>query len=103
MQGICDGAASVLLASEEAVKENNLTPLARLVAYSAVGVPPEIMGIGPVPAIQNALKVAGLTLNDIDLIEVRSDFNSQSVFSYQNSSLLLSHIHINFNDHSHSN
>lgn len=47
-----------------------MTPLARLVAYSAVGVPPEIMGIGPVPAIQNVLKVAGLTLNDIDLIEV---------------------------------
>lgn len=70
-QGICDGAASVLLASEEAVKENGLKPLARLVAYSAVGVPPEIMGIGPVPAIQNVLKVAGLTLNDIDLFEVR--------------------------------
>lgn len=44
--------------------------MARLVAYSTVGVPPEIMGIGPVPAIQNVLKVSGLTLNDIDLIEV---------------------------------
>lgn len=60
----------MLLASEGAVSQNNLKPLARLVAYSAVGVPPEIMGIGPVPAIQNVLKVAGLTLNDIDLIEV---------------------------------
>lgn len=60
----------MLLASEEAVSQNKLTPLARLVAYSTVGVPPEIMGIGPVPAIQNVLKVAGLTLNDIDLIEV---------------------------------
>lgn len=69
-QGICDGAAAVLVASEEAVTANNLKPLARLVAYSTVGVPPEIMGIGPVPAIQNVLKVAGLTLNDIDLIEV---------------------------------
>lgn len=58
------------MASEAAVKEDNLTPLARLVAYSTVGVPPEIMGIGPVPAIQNVLKVAGLTLNDIDLVEV---------------------------------
>lgn len=58
------------MASEEAVSQNKLTPLARLVAYSTVGVPPEIMGIGPVPAIQNVLKVAGLTLNDIDLIEV---------------------------------
>lgn len=60
------------MASEEAVSQNKLTPLARLVAYSTVGVPPEIMGIGPVPAIQNVLKVAGLTLNDIDLIEVSS-------------------------------
>lgn len=70
-KGICDGAAAVLLASEAAVNESKLTPLARLVAYSTVGVPPEIMGIGPVPAIQNVLKVSGLTLNDIDLIEVR--------------------------------
>lgn len=60
----------MLIASEEAVNENKLKPLARLVAYSIVGVPPEIMGIGPVPAIQNVLKVSGLTLNDIDLIEV---------------------------------
>ena len=60
----------MLLASEEAVNEQNLKPLARLVAYSSVGVQPEIMGIGPVPAIQNVLKVAGLTLNDIDLVEV---------------------------------
>lgn len=76
LQGICDGAAAVLIASEEAVKENGLKPLARLVAYSTVGVPPEIMGIGPVPAIQNVLKVAGLTLNDIDLIEVCVDMFS---------------------------
>lgn len=68
--GVCDGAAAVVLASEQAVKEDNLTPLARLVAYSAVGVPPEIMGIGPVQAILNILKTTGLTLNDIDLIEV---------------------------------
>lgn len=58
------------------MKEGNLKPLARLVAYSTVGVPPEIMGIGPVPAIQNVLKAAGLTLNDIDLVEV-----SQTRFS----------------------
>lgn len=71
-QGICDGAASVLLASEAAVSESNLKPLARLVAYSTVGVRPEVMGIGPVPAIQNVLKAANLTLDDIDLIEVPS-------------------------------
>lgn len=58
------------MASEDAISQNNLKPLARVVAYSAVGVPPEIMGIGPVPAIQNVLKVSGLTLDDIDLIEV---------------------------------
>lgn len=61
-----------MIASEEAVNQNGLKPLARLVAYSTVGVPPEIMGIGPVPAIQNVLKVSGLSLSDIDLIEVDS-------------------------------
>lgn len=60
----------MVLASEEAVKQNSFTPLARVVAYSTVGVDPSIMGVGPVPAIQNVLKVAGKTLNDIDLIEV---------------------------------
>lgn len=52
------------------MKKHGLTPLARLVAYSTVGVEPSIMGIGPVPAIQNVLKVAGKSLNDMDLIEV---------------------------------
>lgn len=70
LQGISDGAAAVIVASEEAVKEYNLKPLARLVAYSFVGVKPEIMGYGPVPAIQNVLKVSGKKLEDIDLIEV---------------------------------
>ena len=68
--GVCDGAAAVIVASEEAVKEYNLKPLARLVAFSTVGVQPEIMGIGPVPAIENVLKVAGEKLENIDLIEV---------------------------------
>lgn len=68
--GVCDGAGAVVLASEQACKEDNLKPLARLVGYSTVGVPPEIMGIGPVQAIQNLLKKTGLSLNDIDLIEV---------------------------------
>lgn len=68
-QGISDGAGALVLASEEAAK--NLKPLARLVGWSYVGVDPSIMGIGPVPAIENLLKVTKLTLNDIDLIEVR--------------------------------
>lgn len=54
------------------MKEYNLTPLARLVAFSTVGVQPEIMGIGPVPAIENVLKVANEKLSNIDLIEVRT-------------------------------
>lgn len=63
------------MASEAACKEYNLKPLARLVGFSAVGVPPEIMGIGPVPAIQNVLKATNLKLDDIDLFEVNFDIN----------------------------
>lgn len=70
LQGICDGASAVIIASEEALKEYSLKPLARLVGYSYVGCPPEIMGIGPVTAIQNVLKISGLKKEDIDLFEV---------------------------------
>lgn len=77
--GICDGAAAIILASEEAVKEYNLKPLARLVAYSTVGVDPSIMGEGPVPAIKNALKAAGWSLNDLDLIEINEAFAAQTL------------------------
>ena len=69
-QGICDGAAAVILASEEAIKAHNLSPLARLVDYAVVGVDPTIMGIGPAPAIKQLLSKQGLSLNDIDLVEV---------------------------------
>ncbi|EDX04416.1 GD23636 [Drosophila simulans] len=77
--GICDGASAVIVASEEALKEYNLKPLARLVAFSFVGVKPEIMGIGPVPAIQNVLKVSGKKLEDIDLIEINEAFAAQTL------------------------
>ncbi|XP_018321467.1 3-ketoacyl-CoA thiolase, mitochondrial [Agrilus planipennis] len=77
--GICDGAGAVVVASEEAVKQHNLKPLARLVAYSAVGVDPSIMGIGPVPAIQNVLKAAGLDLSKIDLVEINEAFAAQTL------------------------
>lgn len=70
MQGVCDGAGAVILASEEAVKSQNLKPLARLAGYSTIGVDPSIMGIGPSPAIKNLLKVTGKSINDIDLVEV---------------------------------
>lgn len=77
--GICDGASAVIVASEGAVQKNNLKPLARLVAYSVVGVQPEIMGIGPVPAIQNLLKVSGKSLSEIDLIEINEAFGVQTL------------------------
>ena len=63
-----------MLASEEALKEYKLTPLARLVGYTVVGVEPSIMGIGPSPAIKQLLKEAGKTLDQIDLVEVRGKF-----------------------------
>lgn len=69
-QGINDGAGAVILSGEEALKQHNLKPLARLLGWSYVGVDPSIMGIGPVPAIRNLLNVTGVKLDDIDLIEV---------------------------------
>ena len=74
-----DGAAFVLVMSEEMVKELNLEPIARLVNFAAVGVEPRIMGIGPVKAIPKALKQAGLKQDDIDLIELNEAFASQSL------------------------
>ncbi|WP_047099139.1 acetyl-CoA C-acyltransferase [Chryseobacterium lactis] len=74
-----DGAAFVMVMSEEMVKELGLEPEARLVAYAAAGLEPRIMGMGPIYAIPKALKQAGLELNDIDLIELNEAFASQSV------------------------
>jgi len=74
-----DGAAFVLVMSEAMVKELNLEPIARMVSYSAVGVEPRIMGIGPVAAVPKALKQAGLTIKDIDLFELNEAFASQSL------------------------
>ena len=74
-----DGAAFVMVVSEEMVKQHNLKPIARLVSYAAAGVEPSVMGIGPVKAIPKALKQAGLKLNDIDLIELNEAFASQSL------------------------
>ena len=77
--GINDGAAAMLLASEEAVKKYGLEPMARVVSMAVAGVDPAIMGIGPVPATQKALQRAGLKVNDIDLIELNEAFASQSI------------------------
>ena len=74
-----DGAAFVLLMSEDMVKELQIAPIARLVNYAAAGVAPKIMGIGPVAAVPKALEQAGLSLNNIDLIELNEAFASQSL------------------------
>jgi len=74
-----DGAAFVMVMSEKMVKEYNLEPIARMVSYSAAGVDPRIMGIGPVDAVPRALKQADLKLNDIDLIELNEAFAAQSM------------------------
>ncbi len=74
-----DGAAFVMVVSEKFLKENNLKPIARMVSFSTAGVPPRIMGIGPVAAIPKALKLAGMSLGQIDLIELNEAFASQSL------------------------
>lgn len=77
--GLNDGSATMFLASEKAIKKYNLTPKARIVASAVVGVEPRIMGIGPVGATQKALEKAGLTLDDIDIMELNEAFAAQSL------------------------
>ncbi len=72
-----DGAAAVVVTSAEMAKTHGLTPLARFIAYATAGVPPELFGIGPVPAIRKVLKLAGLTLDQIDLVELNEAFAAQ--------------------------
>ena len=74
-----DGAAAVMLMSEERAKAKGLTPLARFRSFAVGGVPPEMMGIGPVEAVPKALKLAGLTLADVDLIELNEAFAAQAL------------------------
>ncbi len=77
--GINDGAAAILLASGEAVEKYGLKPMARLIGWGQGGVDPKIMGVGPVPASRAALKKAGLTIDDMDLIEANEAFAAQSI------------------------
>jgi acetyl-CoA acyltransferase len=77
--GLNDGAAALLLANEEAIKKYSLKPLARIVSSAVTGVEPRIMGIGPVEAANKALKRAGLTFKDLDLIELNEAFAAQSL------------------------
>ncbi|KAJ3656222.1 hypothetical protein Zmor_015316 [Zophobas morio] len=93
--GICDGAGAVIVASEEAAGKHNLTPLARIVAFSIVGVDPSIMGIGPAPAIRNILKATGKTLNDIDLIEINEAFGAQTLACAKELKLDMTKLNVN--------
>ena len=77
--GLNDGAAAIIVASGEAVEKYGLKPMAKLLGWGQGGVDPKIMGVGPVPASRNALKKAGLTMDDIDLVEANEAFAAQSV------------------------
>jgi acetyl-CoA C-acetyltransferase len=77
--GINDGAAALVVVSEERARLMELSPLGKIVSYASVGVDPKYMGLGPVPAIERALEKAGLSINDIDLFELNEAFAAQSV------------------------
>ncbi len=77
--GVNDGAAALLLASEEAVKKHKLTPKVKILGMATAGVLPRIMGMGPVPATRKVLKLTGLSLDDMDIIELNEAFASQSL------------------------
>lgn len=77
--GVNDGAAAMLIASEDAAKAHNLTPIARVVAMSAAGVEPRVMGIGPIPACRKVLARAGLSIDQMDVIELNEAFASQGI------------------------
>lgn len=93
--GINDGAAALLIASEEAVKQFGLQPLARVVSMGAAGVDASIMGIGPVPATNKALQRAGLKLSDIDLIELNEAFAAQSIACIRDLQLNIDIVNVN--------
>ena len=93
--GINDGAAAVLLASEEAVKKYKLQPMARIVSMAVAGVDPSIMGIGPVPATRKALQRAGLTVKDLGLIELNEAFASQALACIHDLELDPSKVNVN--------
>jgi 3-oxoadipyl-CoA thiolase len=93
--GINDGAAAMLLASEAAVKKYGLTPMAQIRSMAVAGVDPSVMGIGPVPASQKALLRAGITVSDLDLIELNEAFASQGIACIQDLGLDLEKINVN--------
>lgn len=93
--GINDGAAAMLLASDEAVKKYNLKPMARIMSMAIAGVDPSIMGIGPVFATQKALQRANLKIQDVDLIELNEAFASQSLACIQDLQLDSNKVNVN--------
>ncbi len=93
--GINDGAAAMILASEDAVNKYNLKPLAKVVSRAIAGVDPSIMGVGPIPAIQKAVKRAGITISDLGLIELNEAFASQSLAIIKDLKLDTSIINVN--------
>ena len=92
---INDGAACLMVASEDAVKKHNLKPLVRIVSYPQAGVDPSIMGTGPVPAARKALATAGWTVQDLDLIESNEAFAAQAIYVNQEMNWDLDKVNIN--------
>ena len=93
--GINDGAAAMLLASEEAIKKYGLKPIAKIISMAVAGVDPSIMGIGPVPATKKALQRAGINLYDLDLIELNEAFASQSIACIRELGLNADRVNVN--------
>jgi len=93
--GVNDGAAALLLASEEAVKKYGLKPMAKIKSMAIAGVDPAIMGVGPVPASLKALKRAGLQVGDLDLVELNEAFASQSIACMRDLGLEAAKVNVN--------
>jgi len=93
--GIVDGAAALVVAHEDEARRRSLKPLARVVSWAVAGVPPEIMGIGPVPAVRKLLAKAGMTVDQIDLFEVNEAFASQALYCLRELALPQDRVNVN--------
>jgi acetyl-CoA C-acetyltransferase len=93
--GINDGAAAMLLATEEMVKKFGLKPIAKIVSMAVAGVDPSIMGIGPVPATKKALDRAGIAIEDLDVVELNEAFASQSIACIRDLGLDINKVNVN--------
>jgi len=93
--GINDGAAALVVASEEYAKKTNRQPLAKIIAYASGGVAPRVMGMGPVPAVKRVLENAGMTLQDIDLFELNEAFAAQSLAVVQELGIDATRVNVN--------